>query len=61
MSNDTYTTKRFHPITGYQTECRVFLNYYGTGKDGYRFKGDRIMYTKEELEALQPDQSYPSG
>lgn len=54
MSNDTYTTKLFHPITGHQTECRVFLNYFGTGKDGYRFKGDSLTYTKDELDALTP-------
>lgn len=54
MAQDTYTTKRFHPITRKQIECRVFLNFYGPGQDAYRFIGDQVMYTKEEMEALEP-------
>jgi len=54
MTRDTYTTERFHPITGEKVECRVFLNYYGVGKDGFKFKGDQILYSAEELEALFP-------
>lgn len=54
MAQDTYTTKRFHPITLVQTECRVFLNFYGPGQDAFRFKGDQVMYTKEEMEAMTP-------
>jgi hypothetical protein len=60
MAQETYTTKRFHPVTLEQIECRVFLNYYGTGQDGYRFKGDSVMYSKEELDAMAP-QTEPSG
>lgn len=61
MAQDTYTTEIFHPITGEQTECRIFLNYFGSGEDGYQFKGERVMYSKEELELLSPNDSYPSG
>ncbi len=55
-TKDTYTTQRFHPITGQQVECRAFLNYYGVGKDGFKFKGDQILYSAEELDALLPSQ-----
>lgn len=53
---DTYTTERFHPLTGEKAECRVYLNYYGVGKDGFKFKGVQILYSAEELEALLPSQ-----
>lgn len=55
MIQNTYTTELFHPITGEKVECRVFLNYYGIRKDGYKFKGDRILYSSDELEALVPN------
>lgn len=55
MVRDTYTTERFHPITGEKVECRVYLNYFGRGKDGFKFKGDRILYSAEELELLAPN------
>jgi len=61
MAQETLTTKLFHPITGQQTECLVFLNYFGKGSDGYRFKVERVMYSKEELDALTPQNSYPDG
>ena len=57
MAGDTYTTERFHPLTGTKIECRVFLNYYGIGKDGYKFKGDSLLYTVDELELLAPNNS----
>lgn len=60
MAQETYTTKRFHPVSGKQTECRVFLNYFGKGQDGYRFKGEQVMYSREELDAMTPS-SYPDG
>jgi hypothetical protein len=56
MTQETYTTERFHPITGEKVECRVFLNYYGIGKDGFKFKGDQVFYSSDELEALLPSQ-----
>lgn len=55
MSQDTYTTQRFHPVTGKQTPCRVFLNYFGIGSDAYRFKGEHVMYSHDELVAMMPD------
>lgn len=60
MAQDTYTTKRFHPVTGQLVECRVFLNFFGKGSDAYRFKGENVMYSQEELEAMTPS-SYPDG
>lgn len=57
MAQDTYTTERFHPITGEKTECRVFLNFFGVGEDGYRFKDEQIFYSAEELNALLLSQS----
>ena len=55
MSQDTYTSQRLHPVTGKQTPCRVFLNYFGHGSDGYRFKGEHMMYSQDELVAMMPD------
>lgn len=60
MAQETYTTQRFHPVTGQQVECRVFLNYFGKGHDGYKFKGESVMYSQEELDAMTPG-SYPDG
>lgn len=56
MSQETYTTKRFHPVTGKQTECMVFLSYFSKGQDGYKFKGEHVMYSQEELDAMTPKQ-----
>ena len=54
MNTMTYTTKRFHPKTGLQTECRVFLNFFGVGQDGYVFAGEKTVHTQEEMDQNIP-------
>lgn len=53
MAYDSYTTQKIHPVTGKFTDCQVFLNYFDN-HDGFKFKDERVIYTKEELEALTP-------
>lgn len=61
MGQDTYTIEKYNPMNGRRIPCRVFLNFYGLGKDGYRFAGDSSMYSAEELDAMTPKSVYPSG
>lgn len=59
MSN--FATVRVHPVTGKEKTCVVLDDYYGKGQHGYRFDGERITYSEEELRALEPVKSYPDG
>lgn len=53
---DIITVEKQHPVSGKRVKCQVFLNNFGPGSDGYRFQGERVMYTKEELDALLPEE-----
>lgn len=55
---DVITTEKIHPITGKMKKCQVFLGYFGKGQDAYRFEGEKVVYSQEELDALTPP---PSG
>lgn len=54
---DVATSKKIHPITGKSTEVLIFINHYGPGQNGYKFKNETIMYSEEELQAMTPLES----
>ena len=39
--------------------CVCMDNYFGPRRYGYRFEGETVVYSEEELTALQPLKSYP--
>lgn len=56
-----FATKRIHPVTGKEKNCIAIDNYYGRHKYGYRFDGEKTVYSEEELQALAPAKSYPDS
>ena len=54
---DTITVDKIHPVSGKMRKCMVFLNYFGSGEDAFRFEGEKVIYTKDELELMTPPQS----
>lgn len=51
---DVVTSKKIHPITGRMTEVLIFLNHYGPNQNGYKFKGEKVLYSDDELLAMTP-------
>lgn len=49
-----HLTDIIHPITGKKTRCVVLDDYFGKERYGYRFQGERQVYSEEELDALTP-------
>lgn len=56
-----FATKRVHPVTGKMKPCIALDDYFGRHKYGYRFEGEKEVYSEEELQALAPQKSYPDG
>jgi len=54
---DVITVEKTHPVTGKRKKCQVFLNQFGRDNHGYRFEGERVMYTQEELDLMTPHES----
>lgn len=54
---DVATGTKIHPITGKITECLIFVNHYGPGDNGYKFKNENIMYSQSELDLMTPPNS----
>jgi len=49
-----------HTSTGERRMCIVIEDYFGKGKYGYRFHDERVVYTRAELELLQPKVQKPA-
>lgn len=56
-----FATKRVHPVTGKEKACIAMDDYFGKHQYGYRFEGEKTVYSEEELQALTPQKSYPDG
>ena len=57
----TFATERVHPVTGKKKRCIAMDDYYGPRKYGYRFEGEKTVYSEDELLALTPQKSYPDS
>lgn len=56
-----FAIQQIHPKTGKLKHCVAIDNYFGPRIYGYRFPGEKRVYTEDEIKTTVPMKSYPDG